>query len=99
MTWLLNDIDVTCNGEQVEQLTVWGEPDARMGGVRGRPTYEKWLIAEKKRIKEDNLREAKIVKHPKRGFVSLWVDHRCAESIQNSYQKIADGLLSFYLRS
>ena len=93
MAWLLNeDLDITCNGEPMEQLTVWCKPDARMDGVRGRPRYEKWLRAEKKRIKEDVLREAKIVKHPERGFVSLWVDNRCDESVENSYKKIKESL-------
>lgn len=71
---LSDNLEITCNGEQMEQLTTWGKPGARMSGVRDRPTYEKWLITEKKRIKEDTLRQAKIVKHPERPMVSLWVD-------------------------
>ena len=75
MTFNLSDnLEITCNGEQMEQLTKWGKPGARMGGVRGRPAYGKWLRDEKRRIKEDDLRDAKIVKHPERPMVSLWVD-------------------------
>lgn len=79
---------ITCNGYEMEQLTKWGKPQARLRGVRGRPRYEKWLRLEKKRIKEDNLREAKIVKHPTLMLVSLWANERCIESIANSYEKI-----------
>lgn len=92
MTWLL-DLEITCNGYDMEQLTTWGKPHERMMGVDGRPRYEKWLKAEKKRIKEDNLREAKIVKHPKRkNLVSLWVNERCVESLQNSHKRIEGNL-------
>ena len=83
---------VTCNGYAMEQLTIWGKPTAKMLGVRDRPRYEKWLRMEKKRIKEDNLREAKIVKHPELMLVSLWVNERCVESIANSYERIARSL-------
>ena len=90
---LSDNLDITCNGEQMEQLTKWGKPDKRMIDVRGRPRYEKWLRAEKKRIKEDVLRQAKIVPHPKRkGLVSLWVDNRCDESVENSYKRIEESL-------
>jgi len=85
---LSDDLNITCNDEPMEQLTIWGKPDARMAYVRGRPRYEKWLRLEKKRIKEDALREAKIIKHPDRQMVSLWVDERCNESIENSYARI-----------
>lgn len=89
MTWLLNEnLEITCNGYDMEQLTVWCKPQEKMGGVCGRPKYVDWLRAEKKRIKEDNLREAKIVKHPDRKVVSLWVNERCRESVENSYEKI-----------
>lgn len=89
---LSDNLDITCNGEQMEQLTKWGKPDKRMIDVRGRPRYEKWLRAEKKRIKEDVLREAKIVKHPDRLMVSLWVNERCKESIENSNKRIERSL-------
>ncbi len=85
---LSEKLTITCNHYDMEQLTKWGKPREKMGGVRGRPRYEKWLRAEKKRIKEDNLREAKIVKHPKRMVVSLWVNERCRESVENSYERI-----------
>jgi len=88
---LSSDLEIVCNGWEMEQLTKWGKPHERMMGVRGRPRYEKWLRAEKKRIKEDNLREAKIVKHPDRGFVSLWANERCVESVENSYERIRQG--------
>lgn len=91
MTWLLNDLEITCNGEPMYQLTTWGKPHERMLDVRGRPRYEKWLRAEKKRIKEDVLREAKIVKHPERMLVSLWVNERCRESLENSHKRISRG--------
>ena len=81
---LSSDLEIACNGEQMEQLTIWGKPKARMSGVRGRPTYEKWLIAEKKRFKAGSSREAKIVKHPKRPVASLWVDM--------NYEKIDGGV-------
>ncbi len=71
---LSSDLEITCNGEQMEQLTKWGKPGARMSGVRGCPAYEKWLRDEKRRLKKDTLRQVKIVKHPERPVVSLWVD-------------------------
>lgn len=90
---LSNDLTVTCNGEILEQLTVWGKPTTKMRGVRGRPRYEKWLRAEKKRIKSDPFpREAKIVKHPDKMLVSLWVNERSWESINSMYERIGQGV-------
>ncbi len=98
MTFNLSDnLEITCNGEQMEQLTKWGKPGARMGGVRGRPAYGKWLRDEKRRIKEDDLRDAKIVKHPERPVVSLWVNERCWESTENSYKKIRESVNAYFL--
>ena len=89
MNYYLKDFTVTCNGEDLEQLTIWGNPTGRMSGIRGRPRYGKWLQAEKKRIKSDPFpREAKIVKHPEAQLVSLWVDERSPESIRGMYERI-----------
>ncbi len=86
---LSDGLKVTCNGEILEQLTKWGKPHARLMEVRGRPRYEKWLRAEKKRIKADEFpREVKIVKHPELMLVSLWVNERSDESVENSLEKI-----------
>ncbi len=80
---------VTCNGDILEQLTTWGNPTAKMSGVRGRPRYRKWLQAERRRIKNDPFpREAKIVKHPDKDLVSLWVNERSVESIKGMYERI-----------
>ena len=89
MNYYLKDFTVTCNGEDLEQLTVWSNPSARMSGVTGRPRHGVWLRAEKKRIKSDPFpREAKIVKHPTAKMVSLWVDERSPESIRGMYERI-----------
>ena len=88
----LKNFKVTCNGEELEQLTTWGNPTAKMGGVRGRPRYMVWLRAEKRRIKSDEFpREAKIVKHPTQDMVSLWVNERSKESIDAMYKRINGG--------
>ena len=89
-------MEVTCNGHELKQLTKWGMPDVRMRGVRGSPKYEKWLRAEKKRMKEDIFhREVKIVKHPDRVMVSLWADERCQMSVDDSYRRIAESSRSW----
>lgn len=89
MNYYLRDFKATCNGEELEQLTTWGNPTARMSGIRGRPRYGAWLRIEKKRIKSDPFpREVKIVKHPTTKLVSLWADERSPESIAGMYERI-----------